>query len=130
MNYHGASNDRPFSAQRNKTFLDVKLGHSIFPGDNVAKISGMSFSFIVSGSAMFCLVRVVMRSGRSATIGVVTKLMDVEAMLASGQSRNFSGHCHGSISGLLIEMDNSLTLSLFRTQTALTADIFSSRAKT
>lgn len=57
---------------------------------DVAQISGMANSRI--GRTMILTGRVKMRSCGHASVGVVPKLVDMEAVLASRQSRHLTGH--------------------------------------
>lgn len=90
---NGTSQDAQRSGQGNLTVGDVDLGHSAVIGHNVAQVSGVSFGGC--GSSVFLAVRVEVRSGRGASVGVVTELVDVESVVARLESSHLTGHLDG-----------------------------------
>lgn len=109
MNNDRTSQDAQWSRQRNLAVGDVDLGDSAVIGHNVAQVSGVSLSSI--RGTMFLAVRIEVRSGGGASVGVVTELVDVESVIAWLQSSHFTSNLDRIGISILLEKDCTLDIA-------------------
>ena len=64
---------------------------------DVSKVSGVSL--VVSGCAVSASFRIVVRPSAGATVCVVTKLVNVETVLARCKATDFSAQLNGILNG-------------------------------
>jgi len=95
---NGASDDAVGAEERNLGVGDVDLGGAVAGGLNVAQIAQVTI--LVDGSAMLLAIRIEVRSGRHAAIGVVTELVHVESVQTLGQAAHLTGDLHGRTAAL------------------------------
>lgn len=95
---NGASDDAVGAEERNLGVGDFDLGGAVAGGLNVAQIAQVTI--LVDGSAMLLAIRIEVRSGRHAAIGVVTELVHVESVQTLGQAAHLTGDLHGRTAAL------------------------------
>lgn len=96
---NSATDNAIWTAQRNLAIGDVDLGRTIGTSFNVAQIASVSNCCI--GCAVLFFMWIEMWSGRCASIGVVAKLMDMEAVLSCCQAGYLTGNRNWAIFRLL-----------------------------
>ena len=90
MNDERSSNNGILTRELHEMVLNLIFGDSVFASDNVAEITNMSL--LLSGRTMRLSEWVEMWPSSLASFGQVSVLVNVEAMLAWGQSFNFSSN--------------------------------------
>ena len=84
------------SVQGDESVLQVDLGDAVVSGGHVTQVSGVSGALGVGGGTVGALVGVEVGPGRGAAVGGVSKLVDVEPVIAGLQSRDLASHGHGA----------------------------------
>lgn len=82
MYYHGTANDAQIADKRYLLVRDANFGKTVVIGDDISKISDVTFDRV--WSTVVLSMGVEMSTSRDTTIGVVSELMDMEAMVALG----------------------------------------------
>lgn len=82
MDNHGTANDRVLAEQLDKGVLLGTLGNTIGVGGDVTQVTDVTV--VVFGSTVFLTKGVEMGTSRGATVGVVTKSVDVEPSQSIG----------------------------------------------
>jgi hypothetical protein len=107
VNDDGSTDDRVRADERKVRVADLNLGNTGGVGLEVTQVTDVpdfSSSVAVSGTG-----RVEVRTSGSATVGVVTELVDVEASLSVGvHVLDFTRDGNGTAGGFLGEGDDTL----------------------
>lgn len=108
---HSSANDRVLTNQLDKQVSLLTLGKSAGVSGDVSKVSDVTN--IVLRSSVVLLERVEVRTSGSASIGVVTKLVDVESTQSVGVvSGNLPGDGGVVVLSLLLEGDQTLDVGV------------------
>lgn len=111
MDNHGTANDAVGANELDVRVLHGALGVALAVSLDVAEVADVSG--LVRRSAVSLSVRVEVRAGRSAAIGVVTKGMDVETTLGVGVvAADVPGDGGGIRLGRLLEDDGAANLGV------------------
>jgi len=115
VDHEGAADNREITRQLNQLISDRALSDSISVGLDIAQITDMSL--LIALSTMGLTVGVVVGTSAHATIGKVSKLMDVKTVRTGHKALNLPGD--GGLSSLgLAQVDHtSDILSLLLTAT-------------
>jgi len=108
MNHHGTSNDIMFAAQGQQFVLKLHFGNTAIISSDVSQISGMTL--FVIGASVGLVVWVEMRSSGHASVSGITELMNVEAVIARGESGDFAANVEGGSGTRLTKPDNTLDI--------------------
>lgn len=104
---NSAANDRVLANELDEKVLLLALGVAVRVGGDVAEITNVTD--VVLGGTVVLLERVEVRTGRSAAVGVVAKLVDVEAAEGVGVVASQVPRHSGVVALLLLdEADNAL----------------------
>jgi len=77
---------------------------------HVPEITRVTVSFAVRGRAVFRSIRIEVRSSRSASVGVVAKLVNVEAVKTFSEAADFTLDLDGARGSSLRQIDDSFDL--------------------
>ena len=91
MDNHGPSHNGVLPREAQERVGDVNLGSSS-RGLHIAQVSSVPGTFWVGGSSMLTTIKVEVGTSTGASIGVVSKLMHMEAMEAVSQSSQLPSH--------------------------------------
>lgn len=90
MNDDSAAQNAQFAGQRNLLVADVDFSDAGIVGNNISQIS--SVSDFMRWSAMLLTERIEMGSSAHAAIGVITELVNMEAMETGFEASNGATH--------------------------------------
>ena len=105
---NGTSKDGVGPNKRNDRVGDLDLGLSVGTGFDVAKITNVTV--IVGGGTVLLGEGVIVSTSGDTSVGEVTKLVDVESVLAGLKTGDGSRDGDGSSVHILFESDRSLDL--------------------
>lgn len=90
MNDNSTSNDITVSRKRDLTVCNVDFGDTVITSFYISKIA--SVTNFIGWSSVILTSWIVVRTSRDATVSVVSKLVNMEAMRTLGESTDLSGY--------------------------------------